>query len=222
MNSGNTGLKSNIDFANLKSNFIIKKIFSIMGKAKSLEIMKYSKKLQKRFNLSIKDYKDYSQTYSPIEIELKLNDKKYGKFINISCKDYYHIYFDNSNEEIKRNYLKQNEKVDVIKIIIDYQVVSFEKLFKDNDCISSIFFKKFHRITITDMRCMFDGCSSLKELNLLKFNTDNVKNMSLMFYGCSSLKELNLSKFNTDNVTNMGNMFSKCSSLTKLNISNLN
>ena len=193
MNSGNTGLKSNIDFANLKSNFIIKKIFSIMGKAKSLEIMKYSKKLQKRFNLSIKDYKDYSQTYSPIEIELKLNDKKYDKFINISCKDYYHIYFDNSNEEIKRNYLKQNEKVEVIKIIIVYQVVSFEKLFKDNDCISPIFFKKFHRITITDMRCMFDGCSSLKELNLLKFNTDNVKNMSLMFYGCSSLKELNLS-----------------------------
>ena len=123
--------------------------------------MKYNKKLQKRLNLNINDYKDYSQIYSPIERELKLDDKKYGKFINISNddKEYYHIFFDNSDEEMKRNYLKQNEKVEIIKIKIDYQVKSFERLFKDNDFISSIFFKKFHRITITNMRCMFDGCS---------------------------------------------------------------
>ena len=38
---------------------------------------------------------------------------------------------------------------------------------------------------------MFDGCSSLKELNLNNFNTNNVTNMSWMFRGCSSLKELN-------------------------------
>ena len=44
---------------------------------------------------------------------------------------------------------------------------------------------------------MFDGCSSLKELNLNNFNTNNVTNMSYMFYGCSSLKELNLNNFNT-------------------------
>ena len=41
-----------------------------------------------------------------IERELKLvNNKYYNNFINISDeeKEYYHIYFDNSNEEIKRN-----------------------------------------------------------------------------------------------------------------------
>ena len=47
-------------------------------------------------------------------------DNKYDKFINISDKekDYCHIYFDNSKEEIKINYLKVNEKIKKIKIII--------------------------------------------------------------------------------------------------------
>ena len=35
------------------------------------------------------------------------------------------------------------------------------------------------------MSHMFDGCSSLIELNLNNFNTNNVTNMSHMFYGCS-------------------------------------
>ena len=35
--------------------------------------------------------------------------------------------------------------------------------------------------------------------------------MSEMFNGCSSLKELNLSNFNTNNVTYMEGMFDRCS-----------
>ena len=42
------------------------------------------------------------------------------------------------------------------------------------------------------MNCMFNGCSSLKKLNLNNFNTNNVTDMRGMFSGCSSLKELNL------------------------------
>ena len=130
-------------------------------------------------------------------------------FINISDeeKEYYHIYFDNSIEEIKRNYLEENEKVKMIKIIINYPVKSFKELFQYCECINSIFFKKFYRNNITDMSYMFSGCSSLKELNLSNFNTNNVTNMRNMFYGCSLLKELNLSNFNTNNVKNMNGMF---------------
>ena len=130
MNSRNiskSGQKN--DFDNLKSNFILKKIISLMKINKSLNIIKYNKKLQKRLNISIDNYKKY---YSEIEIELKLGDYKYdGKFINIPDeeKEYYHIYFDNSIEEIKRNYLEKNDKVKMIKIIIDYQIKSFEKLY---------------------------------------------------------------------------------------------
>ena len=83
-----------------------------------------------------------------------------------------------------------------IKIIIDYQVQSFKKLFNYCKCIESINYKKFYRNNITDMSWMFYGCSSLKELNLNNFNTNNVTNMSCMFDGCSSLKELNLNNFN--------------------------
>ena len=91
-------------------------------------------------------------------------DNKYGKFINIPDKDkeYYHIYFNNSNEEIKRNYLNKNEKVKIIKIIIDYQVTSFQNLFNYCKCIESINFNKFYRNNITNMSYMFEDCSSLK------------------------------------------------------------
>ena len=65
---------------------------------------------------------------------------------------------------------------------------------------------------------MFNGCSSLKELNINNFYTHKVTLMSCMFSGCLSLKELNLNNFNTNNVTDMSFMFSKCSDELKLKI----
>ena len=50
------------------------------------------------------------------------------------------------------------------------------------------------------MERMFQGSSSLKNLNLSNFNTNNVTDMGYMFYKCSSLTNLNLSNFNTNNV----------------------
>ena len=224
MNSRNiSSNEQKTEFENLKSDFIFKKIISFVKRNKSLNIMKYNKKLQKRLNININDYRKSAI----IEIELKLDNDKYAKFstfINIFKKDkeYYHIYFDNSNKEIKRNYFKKNEKVKMIKIIIDYPVKSFKELFFDCDCIESIFFKKFYRNDITNMSYMFSGCSSLKKLYLSKFNTNNVTNMCGMLSKCSSLKELNLSKFNTNNLSDMSYMFNRCSSLKELNLSNFN
>ena len=143
MNSRNiSSNEQKTEFENLKSDFIFKKIISFMKRNKLLNIMKYNKKLQKRLNISINDYKEYSE----IEIELKLADGKYGEFININKEDkeYYHIYFDNSNEEIKRRYVEFYEKVQIIKIIIDYQVKSFKKSFFYCDNIISIIFQKFN------------------------------------------------------------------------------
>ena len=68
-------IKSKVNLNNLKSIVILKKILSYITKNETLNILRYNKKLQKRLNLSINDYKDYSQLYSPIEIELKLDDK---------------------------------------------------------------------------------------------------------------------------------------------------
>ena len=217
------GIKSISILDNLRTDYFLVLLFNIMKKNKSFEIVKYNQKLQKRLNLNINDYINCTS----IELELKLVDKKRHEkeeFINISEteKKYFHIFFNNSTEEIKRNYFLNNEKVDFIKVIIDYQIKSFKELFYNCGCISSIFFKKFLRTNITNMNSMFSGCWSLKSINFSNFNTNNVIDMSYMFENCSDLTELNLTKFNTINVTDMRCMFRDCSSLKKLNISNFN
>ena len=221
-NEENESAKPNI-IDNIKSVYFLEKLYDNIQKKKKLEIAKYNKRIQNKLNLSVKDYKEYSETL--IEIEIIPVKGKYGEFIKVDENDklYYNIYFNDNKEKIKNKYkINEEDKVTKIKIIIDYQVKSFKDLFYECKCIESINFKKFYRNNITDMSGMFFECSSLKELNLTNFNTNNVTNMSRMFEGCSSLKELNLTNFNTNNVTNMCSMFKGCSSLKELNLANFN
>ena len=121
---------------NLKNDYFLQKIFNNLLKKKSLDIIKYNKNIKERMNISIKDYKEYSEIYSSIEIEIKPVKNEYGKFINMNENEiYYHIYFNDNKEEIKRNYFNKNDNVSKIKIIIDYQVKSFLNLFFDCKCI---------------------------------------------------------------------------------------
>ena len=107
---------------NIKSNYILQKIFYNLAMKKSLEIVKYNKNLKERLKKNINDYKEYSESYSSIEIELIPVNDKYGYFINIKKEDkkYFHIYFNNNKEEIKRSHINKDEKIKIIKIIIDY------------------------------------------------------------------------------------------------------
>ena len=215
--------ETKVHFENLKNNYILKKLLSYIKKNKLLKVIKCNKKLQKRLDIDIKDYIEcYKLTCTSIELELMPVNNDYGLFINISDKDkkYYHIYFNNSKEKIKKNYFDKNENVKIINIIIEHQIKSFQKLFYKCRCVRSVFFKKSYRNDITDMSYMFSGCSSLYKVDLSKFNTNNVTDMSYMFDECSSLNELNLSNFNTNNVINMCYMFYGCSSLYELNLSN--
>ena len=68
------------------------------------------------------------------------------------------------------------------------------------------------------MSGMFNGCSSLKELNINNFYTHKVTLMSCMFSGCLSLKELNLNNFNTKKVNHIYGMFSKIENELKMKI----
>ena len=178
-------------YVNIKSDYILKRVFNNLEKKKKLNIVRYNNNIKKRLNININDYEEYSL----IEIEIKPMKDKYDKFINIKKYEekYFRIYF-NKKKKKKRNYIKKDEEIKIIKIIIDYRKLSFKSLFKNCDCIESINFKKFHRNNINSMKGMFNGCFSLKELILNNFNTINVTDMSLMFNGCSSLKELNLNK----------------------------
>ena len=98
--------KQNPPIESLKSDYFLQKFFDNMTKKKKLEIVKYNKRIQNRINLSVKNYKEYSETFTPIEIEIIPINGKYGEFININEDDklYYHIYFNDNKEEIKNIY----------------------------------------------------------------------------------------------------------------------
>ena len=81
----------------LKSDYFLQILFNNILKKKSLDIIKYNKIIKDRMNISIKDYKEYSEIYSSIEIEIKPVSNQYGDFINIVKE----------NEEDE-----ENEKVD--------------------------------------------------------------------------------------------------------------
>ena len=179
--------KSKNNFINIKSDYILKKIFKYMQKRISLKIIKCNINIQKRLNININNYKDFSEKFSPIELEIIPVQNKYGPFIKIKevNKKYFHIYFNDNIEEIKKTELNKEDNVSKINIIIDYQINSFSELFSYCSCIGSINFKKFYRKNITKMNGMFYECSSLKELDIPNFNTNNVTHIVGMFYGCS-------------------------------------
>ena len=186
--------------------------------------MRFNKKLQNIFGLGINDYKD---NFEKIIIEIipknlyryDFHKEEFIKFKE-SNNSFYHIFFDDEKDEFKSSDVDNYERIKKIKIIIDYNIKTFEELFKYNPLIEKINFIQFNRKDIINMSYMFCGCSSLKEIDLSNFKTDKVKDMSFMFYGCSSLKELNISKFKTDNVQFMSYMFNDCKFLIKLNLSN--
>ena len=137
-------IKSVDKLDNLKNDYFLQKVFNHLEKKKTFYILKYNKKIKRRINISINDYKEYSEL---IEIEIKPVKNKSGYFINIKEEDklYYHIYFNNNKEEIKRSYMNKDENIRIISIIIDYQIKSFEGLFKACNSIESVDFKKFNR-----------------------------------------------------------------------------
>ena len=200
----------------IKSKYFLENLFQHLKPNLPLKIMKYNEKLQNKLNISIKDYKILSET----EIEIKSIEAKYGIFINYNKEQdsYIHIYFNNTNEEIKRNYINENDKIITIKIIIDYPMNTFIGLFKDCKCIESIDFIKCKRKDINSMREMFSGCSSLKKANLSNINLINTIDMKGLFSGCTSLQEVNIPKGSLYNITQTNNMFKGCTSLKQLKL----
>ena len=110
-------IKSIDTFNNLKSDYFLQQIFNNLETKKLLDIVKYNNNIKKRININIKDYKEYSQLYSSIEVEIKPVSNEYVQFINFKNEDekYYHIYFNNIEEEIKRNYINKDEQINIIK-----------------------------------------------------------------------------------------------------------
>lgn len=73
---------------------------------------------------------------------------------------------------------------------------------------------------VASMESMFDGCTSLKEVDVSRFNTQEVINMSFMFYGCTGLENLDVSNFDTSKVTTLYAMFYDCRKVKTLDVAN--
>ena len=100
-------------------------------------------------------------------------------------------------------------------------LTSTRSMFNGCSSLTNLDLNSFNTSAVTEMNFMFEGCSSLTELQV-GFSTENVNNMADMFLGCSSLTTLDLSTFNTAKVTSsMDYMFSSCSALTTIYVSSL-
>ena len=104
--------------------------------------------------------------------------------------------------------------------LITDQVTDMYCMFNGCESLKALDVAKYNTAKVTDMNGMFCGCSALTSLDVSNFNTANVTDMSYMFVACSALETLVLSNFNTANVTNMSYMFDGSSALTSLNVSN--
>ena len=202
----------------VQSKYIFKHVMDNLKENIRLNLIKYNKSLQKKLDIKLKDYAEYSKIVIIEIIPSKILQKAY--FINFKPeeKDYIKIYFDGKRR--KENYITKKDNVSKIKIIIKREFKKFNSLFNHCKFIEKINFVSFNRDDIKDMGYMFSECINLKEINFNSFNTKNVINMYSMFSDCNSLTKLNLSKFNTSNVVYMGYMFNNCFNLEELDISN--
>ena len=97
---------SKYDLRKISSKYIIKHIFDFLDQRILLKTVKYNKKFQNELNLSLNDYKVYSQ----IEIDIIPVDydefEEKGRIINFNNEEeakYFHIYYnDNIKREINR------------------------------------------------------------------------------------------------------------------------
>ena len=106
------------------SDYFLEKIYNILEIKTILTIIKYNKNIQNKCELTIKNYKEYSETYSIIEIEIIPSFIYEEPFIeiydeNLQVSEGIHIYFDDNKEELMgKNCLYYNDNVNKIIIII--------------------------------------------------------------------------------------------------------
>ena len=79
---------------NIKSDYFLQKLFNNINELRKLEIIKYNKDTLKRLKIIFNIYKEYSEKYSLIEIEIIPVKDKDGRFININQREekFFHIF----------------------------------------------------------------------------------------------------------------------------------
>ena len=81
-------VKSIAKYEKIKADYFLQKVFDNLKKKRTLEIVKNNKNIKKRINICINDYKEYSEKYSSIEVEIKPVNNKLKERIDININDY--------------------------------------------------------------------------------------------------------------------------------------
>ena len=122
--------------------------------------------------------------------------------------------YDLTNSEQFSNYLKVGQSI--YKAIFDEsfrnaKVKTTARWFYGFDSMTDIVNLEYLNTSeVIDMAQMFQGCNSLRSLDLSSFNTSNVKQMTYMFARCERLQKLDVSGFKTSKVEDMYGMFMYC------------
>ena len=153
---------------NIRSAYILRYVFENIKEIKSLKLAINNKSLQQKLYISLVSYIRY---HNQTEIEIiptdNIGDKEKNIFMNYSNEPkFYHIFFD--DKKVDRNYISKNEKVSKIKIYIDMEIESLEKIFEKINCIKEIKFIKYNNPNIKIINRMFLDCKNLSKLRYIQ------------------------------------------------------
>ena len=119
--------------------------------------------------------------------------------------------------------LHKVQKIEGLENIRTDIVTNFSNMFYDMQALDTLLLGSFYMENALTVKSMFNGCSSLKHVELSSFSsTKNVIDFSNMFLDCSSLESLDVRSLNTESAENMGYMFAGCTSLKTLDLSYFN
>ena len=99
-------------------------------------------------------------------------------------------------------------------------VENISHIFEGCSSLKEINFTNFNNEKVKDISYMFSRCSSITSIDLSILNNLSIRIMDHIFEGCSSLVSINLANFKTENVFDMSYLFSGCEHLESLNLSN--
>ena len=105
-----------------------------------------------------------------------------------------------------------------IKYDSDFLILNSEEIFRELEWLEEVDFSGVYASLLYYSNC-FEGCYSLKELDLTHLDFSNATSLEKMFSGCSSLKHI---KFNNGNmyncVTEIECMFEDCENLQEIDL----
>ena len=104
-----------------------------------------------------------------------------------------------------------------VTIKFENQIDSCSKMFEGITSIIEVDLSKFDASKVESMYNMFNGCSNMKKITFGNINTSSVKSMERLFNNCIKLETIDRLDFDTLSVTTMSEMFSYCHSLKSIN-----